>query len=327
MRCIGTIWLDIEYASKEKVELALWNTHISLNSAYRKVKEKYQKSQRVVTKRNIEQVYEKFLKVTQGFYIGYLQRLCARYRDLPELQRLVQGGIVEKIDVKDKDCIDATACGIDKQVLASCHLTLVYLGDLRRYRTQLRQPDRRNYDASLAYYRLANDLDPRSGYGYHQMGVILLEQEKHFDIVYHFYRSLAAEQPHPNAAKNLEFEFKKVLQSAASPRGQGAHRALQDWVVRLHAHFYRGLDFPQHAELEDEVLHRLSLAVKAHDFGEGLLKMSLINICSYQVAKVKIAGSNTLLPTLNRLGADFLQPNGHQRPLSHAISPFFSTYV
>lgn len=293
MRCIGTLWLDIEFASKVKVEHSLWTTHIALNAAYRKVKEKYQKPQHAATKHKIERFYDKFLKVTQLFYVGYLQRLCARYRDLPELQRLVRGEVVEKIDVEDKDRIDAVANGIDKQVLASCHLTLIYLGDLWRYRTQLKQPDHRNFDASLAYYRLANDLDPRSGYGHHQMGVILLEQGKHFDIVYHFYRSLAAGQPHPNAAKNLSYEFSKVAESAASPKGKEPHRALQDWIVRLHAHFYSGQEFAQHAELEAEVMHRLSLAVKAHDFVDGLLKLCLINICSYQVAKDKIAGNIT----------------------------------
>ncbi|OIW33425.1 hypothetical protein CONLIGDRAFT_695949 [Coniochaeta ligniaria NRRL 30616] len=303
-KCVHTLWLDIEFATKEKVESALWTTHVWLNSSYRKVKQKYEKSQHTVTKRKIEKLYENYLKVTQGFYKGHLQRLCARYRGLPELRRLVEGGIVDRLDgLGDNDCVDAVAAGINKQVLASCYLILNYLGDLWRYRTQLQRPKRRTFDTSLAYYRLANDLDPRSGYAYHQMGVIFLEQEKHFDIVYHFYRSLAAEQPHPSVATNLEFEFKKVLQSPASPRGQGSHHALQDWVVRLHAHFYRGRDFPQHAELEEEVLHRFSLAVKAHDFVDGLLKMALINICSYQVAKDKITGDSSFC-LINQRHAD-----------------------
>ncbi|KAB5570537.1 hypothetical protein GE09DRAFT_711026 [Coniochaeta sp. 2T2.1] len=296
LNCIGAVWLDIGYGSKEKIETSLWTTHVSVNAAYRKVKDKYEKSQHMVTKRKIEGLYDKFLKTSQGFYKGYLQRSCARYRNLPALQRLVDGGIVDKLEgLGEGDIVDAVATGIEKQVLASCHLTLIYMGDLWRYRSQLRhrQPERRDFRPALAYYGLANDLDPKSGYAYHQMGVVSLEQEKHFDIIYYFYRSLAAEQPHPTAAKNLETGFKRVLQSTTTPQGQGPHRVLQDWVVRLHAHFYRGKEFPQHAELEDEVVHRLGLAVKAHDFADGLLKLVLINICAYQVAKDKITNEWT----------------------------------
>jgi protein SMG7 len=289
------LYCDIEYASKEKVENTLWTMHVLLNTAYRKVKEKYEKLQQVVTKRSIEKLYDGFIKTTQLFYKTHLQHFCARYPDLPELQRLVSGGAVDKFEgLRDTARIDAVATGVKAQVLTSAYLTLIYLGDLWRYRTQLRHRERRKYDASLAYYRLATDLDPRSGYAYHQMGVIFLEEEKHFDIVYHFYRSLAAEEPHPNAARNLGSEFHRVRQSTASVRGQGPHHALQDWIVRLHAHFYGGKEFAQHAELEDEVLHRFGLAVKANDFVDGLLKIALINICAYQVAKDKITGNVSL---------------------------------
>lgn len=289
------LYCDIEYASKEKVENTLWTMHVLLNTAYRKVKEKYEKLQQVVTKRSIEKLYDGFIKTTQLFYKTHLQHFCARYPDLPELQRLVSGGAVDKFEgLRDTARIDAVATGVKAQVLTSAYLTLIYLGDLWRYRTQLRHRERRKYDASLAYYRLATDLDPRSGYAYHQMGVIFLEEEKHFDIVYHFYRSVAAEEPHPNAARNLGSEFHRVRQSTASVRGQGPHHALQDWIVRLHAHFYGGKEFAQHAELEDEVLHRFGLAVKANDFVDGLLKIALINICAYQVAKDKITGNVSL---------------------------------
>jgi tetratricopeptide (TPR) repeat protein len=289
-----TVYSDIKYASKEKVETSLWTTHVLINSAYRKVKDKYEKQDKVVTKRRIVKLYDAFIKTVQLFYKGHLQRLCARYADLPELDRLVAGGAVDRSEgLKNTPRVDAMATGVKDQVLNSAYLTLIYLGDLWRYRTQLRHREGRKYDAALAYYRLATDLDPRSGYAYHQMGVIFLEQEKHFEIVYHFYRSLAADEPHPNAAKNLENEFGRVLKvrASASPKGQGPHHVLQDWIVRLHAHFYLGKTFPQHAELEDEVLHRFGLAVKAHDFVDGLLKIALTNICAYQVAKDKVTGN------------------------------------
>jgi protein SMG7 len=196
--------------------------------------------------------------------------------------------------VSEDDRVDAAAAGVEKPAISSCHLTLIFLSDLSRYRSLLRHQNRK-FDSALTYYGLANDLVPASGYGHHQMGIIFLEEKKHLYIVYLFYRALAADQPHPNAAKNLELEFRHLMRPA-TPRAQSPLDALQAWFVRLHVHFYRGEEFPQHAELEEEVLHRFGLAIKACQFGPSLLKMILTNICAYQVAKGRIQGMSTNSP-------------------------------
>ncbi|KAL1871723.1 hypothetical protein VTK73DRAFT_1863 [Phialemonium thermophilum] len=285
LACVETLWLDVKYAAEEKVEATMWQMHISVNSTYRKVLGKLTGSQHVVARRKVEKLYATYLKTAQSFYKGYVQRLCARY-SVPQMQRIARRAKLE-MEIPDKDRVDAAATGVQPIVLASCHITLTYLGDLSRYRTLLRPQNDRKFDTALAYYSIANDLVPESGYGHHQMGLIFLGEKKHADIVYHFYRALAAPEPHPNALGNLEVEFRNLLRPAQS-RAQTPHEAFTSWFVRLHAHYYQGQEFNQRSELEEEVLHRLKMALKDNDFGETLLKTVLVNICAYEVAQERV---------------------------------------
>lgn len=274
------------------MEVALWQTHSTLNSLFRKLLSKVSSPQQAVLKHQLEKVYKGFLKTSQFFYKGYVQRLCARY-EMPELERVARGAQLSGMTVPAQDRIDAVAAGIGDSLVSSCHLTLTYMGDLSRYRS-LYLPHGRNFGICLTYYSLANDLIPDSGYGYHQMGLVFLEEKKHVEIVYHFYRALAAVKPHPNASSNLEVEFREVLRRDP-PRARNPYDAFTFWFVRLHAYYHRGEHFSQRTELEEEVLHRFKVALKANDFSPTLLKMVLINICAYQIAQDKIKG-NILLP-------------------------------
>lgn len=282
------MWADFQYAADQKVEAALWQTHIILNSVYRKLLNKLSSPQQAVLKHQLEKVYKGFLKTSQFFYKGYMQRMCARYK-MPELERIARGAQLNIMDVPPEERIDAVAAGIGQGIISSCHHTLTYMGDLSRYRS-LYLPHGRNFDICLTFYSLANDLMPDSGYGYHQMGLVFLEEKKHVEIVYHFYRALAAVKPHPNASSNLEVEFRDLLRRDP-PRARNPYDAFTFWFVRLHAYYHRGEHFTQRAELEEEVLHRFKLALKADDFGPTLLKMVLINICAFQIAQDKISGN------------------------------------
>jgi hypothetical protein len=287
MSCVSTIFTDFKYASEEQVDDALWQSHVYVIRAYRKVKDRLGGGKLAVTRNKTTKHYNEFLKVSQGFYSGYLQRMSSRYHTLPELQRALRGAALKEIVVPDSDHVDAAAAKIDKLVVASASRILVYLGDLARYRTLNRPEKDRKFDNSLAYYSLASDVDQDSGSPYNQMAVIYHEESRHLDIVYCLYRALLADHPHPGAAKNLGVEFKHLLKATA-PKGGKDHEALQFWFPRLHAHFEQGKTFSQHNELEKEVLGRFDMAVKAHNFSNGLLKMILINICAYEVASKKI---------------------------------------
>jgi protein SMG7 len=276
---------------KEKVAVILWQSHSIVNSEYRKTLNRLKSSQLSAQARKVDKLYTSFLRTSQYFYKGYIQRLSARYQ-LPELERMANGIKAESMTIDNPS--DSVSAELRTSILESCHSTLIHLGDLSRYRSQARHKVP-SYETALTYYSLADDLIPNSGYAHHQMGIIYLDEKRHLDIVYHFYRALAVEHPHPNAMQNLEAEF-KTLQLPSTPARRSSRPDPQDafilWFVRLHAHFYKGEPFSQHKEMEDEVLGRLEMATRLPETLGILLKMVMINISAYHVANTKLQGGS-----------------------------------
>lgn len=176
-------------------------------------------------------------------------------------------------------------------MLQSCHATLIRLGDLSRYReTELVSKDR-NWGPAIGYYDLAMVIYPASGASHNQLAVIALADANHLRTTYHLYRALSAHEPHPTAKNNLEIEFRKVMNAWAKrelihPEDAGIPgRALVPWFVYLHAQCYKGTDFPEHDELESEVLSQLAVDLKEHSLEGTLQKFCLINIAAEDLAR------------------------------------------
>ncbi|TDZ87642.1 Protein SMG7 [Colletotrichum sidae] len=292
LHCITTIFNDFEYATTEKVDTNLWQAHSLVNSEFRRVSNGLRGNQHNVLKRTLDKTYVTFLKTAQSFYIAYIQRLAAVF-PIPELLRTAES--IKAENLNEKNPIANVTPAVRACILKFCHSALIHLGDLSRYRTKART--KVPYEAALTYYSLAHDIIPTSGFGHHQMGIIFLEEKKDLDIIYHFYRSLAIEEPHPMAAQNLEAELKTVQQPSTPARRAGPpdpQEAFILWFVRLHAYFYKGEPFPQHKELEDEVIHRLEMAIKANNTRELLQKMVLLNISAFHYSNRKMSNKWTI---------------------------------
>lgn len=185
---------------------------------------------------------------------------------------------------------------VRKRILQSCHATLIRLGDLSRYReTELIGKDR-NWGPAIGYYDLAAAINPASGASHNQLAVIALADGNHLRATYHLYRALAALEPHPSAKGNLEIEFKKIKNAWSKGeliRKEDAGipgRALGPWFAYLHAQCYKGLDFPEHDELESEVLNQLAVDLKERSLEATLQKFCLVNIAAEDVARTRAAG-------------------------------------
>ncbi|KAF4975282.1 hypothetical protein FZEAL_7913 [Fusarium zealandicum] len=342
LACVQTIYLDFEYAVAERTDHAMWTVHTAINNEYRRTMgrlrhlaqnsdkqkadktaadkrsngdkakgdkqnaPKHRNDKRNVEKRKLGEKYLGFLHVAQEFYKGYVQRLAARY-DMPELKRIALG--IEVDGSSTSDVVSPVPDQIYPLVLNSCHYTLICLGDLGRYQVQTGLK-KSSYRIALAYYSLAYDLKPDSGFPFHQMGIISLEEGKDLDVVYYFYRSIATADPHPNARQNLESKFKTILQPDKNPpkkQARGPSDAFVTWFTRLHASYYRDEVMSHSSELEREVLHRLDMASKSASHSEVLFKMSLINISSYYVASQKFTESQS--PAASRLCQHTLRLN------------------
>lgn len=289
--CVTTIFLDFELAASESTEELLWQLHSTINGEYRRILTKLRQDSRVVEKRKVETKYGHFLRIAQKFYKGYIQRLSARY-DIDELKRVARG--IEVEEMQAKVVISPVPDRLHKMVLNSCHSTLIRLGDLARYRVQAKH--KKSYDMALAFYSLGHDLMPDSGFAFHQMGIVNIEEGNHLDVVYHFYRAWAVEKPHPMAKQNLEAKFKSLANQNAIQRSKAssssAHEAFVLWFLRLHALFYKGDPISaQHHELEREVMHRLAMAAKDPTCAHILLKMALVNMSASCIASAQYDGT------------------------------------
>lgn len=176
---------------------------------------------------------------------------------------------------------------VRQAVLLSCHQTLVRLGDLSRYRETESSGKAANWGPAIGYYDLAGAIYPPSGVSHNQLAVIAKHREQHLSAIYHLYRALAAEESHPMAKGNLELEFRKIeaawakselITSGAIESPQKPGILLENWFMRLHARCYKGIDFAEHEELENEVLSQIAVDLKERSLESLLNKIVLINI-------------------------------------------------
>jgi len=282
LACVTTIFLDFEYAAAEHIDDVLWGLHVSIRAEYRRLVNSLRTDKRVVEQRKVEAKYGHFLRIAQKFYKGYIQHLSARY-EIKELKRVAKSIQAEDIPAKD---VILPEGDLGHKVLVSCYQTLIHLGDLSRYRVEAKQ--KKTYDTAQAFYSVAHDLMPESGRAYHQMGIVSQDENNRLDLLYHIYRALAVKEPHPKAREHLEGKFKAIKGQHASPRGKApssAHDALILWFFKLHALFYKGEPVStQYNELEREVIHRLSSAIKDSSFSLSILKMALVNMSACHTA-------------------------------------------
>ena len=316
---------DISLAAKNGIENDLWQTHSQLNTLYRKVLHRLGAADQVAVARKVEKAYRNYIKVAQEFYRAYIERLYARYH-IPELQPVFTGLHLKQMELPPESVVDAQAAGVTSDVIASCHHTLICLGDLARYRTLQRPVKDRRWDNSLTYYSLSIALSPESGIGHHQIGLVHLEVRDYFHVVYHLYRAMACDKPYGLALGNLNRAFKEALKPSDTPTTLTDKDNLRNWFVKLLARFSKQEELKSYDEMEEEVLHRFSRALRIvddSDLQDMLRIMILTNISAYHVAAKQARGESSFQSVLLNHTPLFLctdclvpcQKNGAKRPL------------
>lgn len=119
--CETTILADFEYASNKGVERHLWDSHIKINQRYRKIVEHYRKDDQrrnIVERRKLEKRYADFIKTSQFFYKGYIQRLASRFEGLKELRRIAHR---LSLDTQAVDQRVSVSPEVERLIDSSCH--------------------------------------------------------------------------------------------------------------------------------------------------------------------------------------------------------------
>ncbi|KUJ19865.1 uncharacterized protein LY89DRAFT_731115 [Mollisia scopiformis] len=289
--CEAVIFLDFKHAVSVKVEQRLWDAHVLINSRYRTMLEglrKPNKKQHSVEKRNVEKHYVDFIKTSQFFYKGYIQRLASHFSAMDGLRRIAHRLSLETLTADERVRVTPK---LKELIETSCHSSLLRLGDLSRYRNQVRVKDR-SWEAAMGYYTLANDLCPDKGSAHNQMAVIALADGNHLNAVYHLFRAIAVKEAHPLARGNLGIEFKKVISAWKHNRPHGKTDSLStliSWFVLLQARFHEGQEFSLREELEQEVLSRLALLLREQSFPDVLEKIVIVSIAAQAFAGQKVS--------------------------------------
>lgn len=264
------------------MESRLWAIHTAIKDRHKKLitTSQIKEPKNIVAVRKLQKRYVDFIKTSQYFYKGYIQRLASRYPAMKGLRRIAHRLQLETLSVED---LETTSPNLERRIDTSCHATLLRLGDLSRYRNEIRTKDR-SWESALGYYSLAGNLCPDSGSSHNQMAVIALADQNHLEAVYHLYRALAIKEPYPLSQGNLEIEFKKITsaweKSPTSTAKLGSEATLVLLFVRLHARLYKGKPFAGHDELEMTVLSRLALLLKEPSFEITLEKFVIVNIAA-----------------------------------------------
>ncbi|KAG6641256.1 protein SMG7L [Carya illinoinensis] len=195
---------DREHVEVQDVEYSLWKLHYKHIDEFRKIIKKCSadgESKNLVTQ-NASSVqiiddkhiagFKSFLSQATEFYQNLILKIRKCY-SLPE-DSYKKGAMSTSVTPKK-----VQKC----QFL--CHRFLVCLGDLARYREQYEKCDiqERNWSVAASHYLEATMIWPDSGNPHNQLAVLATYVGDEFLALYHCVRSLAVEEPFPDAWDNL----------------------------------------------------------------------------------------------------------------------------
>lgn len=252
---------DLDYALDKKVEVDLWNCgfkdHIS------RLQSDCQNRSKEKAKRQEAQVnLTWFLDFASGFYVALLQQLCSNYNlDLPFLRSGKHYGMITE---NSNTCLQngTTSSGLVNNCNYICCHCLVHVGDLARYRGQLKQAE--------TFYRHALTVAPSSGHAYNQIALLqsaAAAAGNNLSCVFYYVRSVALKYPFPAGAANLSKMFNKVSSSESD--------SFVDKFLKFHALLHEARGLKSAAKLNADLNESLTVLVAT----EGLTTQQLIQ-CS-----------------------------------------------
>ncbi|XP_038208921.1 protein SMG7-like [Zerene cesonia] len=184
--------LDLDYALEKKVEQDLWNVGFKQQiEALQAISKDRKNAQRSEAQAMLSWV----LQAAAGFYLCLLHQICTTYKlDLPFRRRASLVGAVEGWEPAAGGLPLSSSAGAAAARYA-CQHCLVHLGDLARYRQQLR--------VAHTFYRHALAVSAHSGQPYNQLALVAWRRGRRLAAVYWHVRSLLVRAPFPPAPANL----------------------------------------------------------------------------------------------------------------------------
>ncbi|EXJ62607.1 hypothetical protein A1O7_03045 [Cladophialophora yegresii CBS 114405] len=299
--CQDYIFIDFAAAAEKRVEARLWTAHSKVNSRFRPLMARFREGdgQKLkVERRKAEKVYLVFIKSSQAFYRGYIQRLASNFKGIPEILTLARGMELDTLSADTPQPADAVLKG---KLIDSCYSALVQCGDLSRYRETELKTHLRNWGPAVGYYNKAAVLKPADGRAYNQLAVIALSDQDHLRAVYHLYQAICVEIPFPQARDNLELEFKKLRVKSNQGKPIAGNSAvfkgdpyLYEQFLLFHARCWEEKPRAQE-EQQIEIFRLINDQIRQQPEATILRKFSLVNIAAEKSAAEKAGGEASAL--------------------------------
>ncbi|KAI3994893.1 hypothetical protein MKX01_037444 [Papaver californicum] len=182
---------DHGLAELQDIEYSLWKLHYKHIDEYRnRIREaSVQRKSANLESETLLEGLKSFVSEATDFYQDLIAKIRRSY-GLP------------------KDSIESADIG---RCQFSCHRSLVFLGDLARYRELYGNPDAqgRKWSTAARHYLNASLIWPDSGNPQNQLAVLATYLGDEFLALYHCTRSLAVKEPFPDAWNNLILLFEK----------------------------------------------------------------------------------------------------------------------
>ena len=259
LQCAILAFCDAQMAQEKNADGALWQGHLTVHKAFRKAATVVDDS-RPVEKRRFQTHWNKYLKLSQSFYVSFISRLGTHYG------RGNLGKVAERLGITIKESVPGTKTPPETQVVVHhmVYMCIIRIGDLTRYQHQIKQ-ERAYLLRSHIIYALAQEFEPDIGLAHNQMAVTLdgLGADR-LSVIFHFFMSAISDQKQVASRQNIASECKKLLAETDEAR-KGIPAVY--WFLQLHANLFLGklvstAKAATYHELEDEVLNRVEQLVK-----------------------------------------------------------------
>ncbi|KAJ0180910.1 hypothetical protein K1T71_002995 [Dendrolimus kikuchii] len=197
--------LDLEYALDKKVEQDLWNVGFKQQI---EALQAISKDRKNPLRSEGQAMLSWVLQAAAGFYLCLLHQICTTFKlDLPFRRRASLLGWVEGWGAGEAPAgTGAPASGAARYICQHC---LVHLGDLARYRHQLR--------VAHTFYRHAVVVMAQCGQPYNQLALVSIRRGRRLSALYWHVRSLMVRAPFPPATDNLARTLRTLHNANCQP--------------------------------------------------------------------------------------------------------------
>ncbi|GBP08272.1 Protein SMG7 [Eumeta japonica] len=208
---------DLDYALNKKVEQDLWNIGFKQQIDALQAISKDRKN---ALRSEGQAMLSWVLQAAAGFYLCLLHQICTTFRlDLPFRRRASLLGWVEGWGATPCEGTPGAKLPPPAAARYICQHCLVHLGDLARYKQQLR--------IAHTFYRHALLVSAHSGQPYNQLALVAWRRARPLSALYWHVRSFLVRSPFPPAPANLA----RTLAAAAASATQKGRELDKDLPV------------------------------------------------------------------------------------------------